>query len=850
MIAYLLSISLLLAGVSEPKPERYALLVGCTEYPALLDKHGKTLYEQRIRLLGSKNDVELIGETLRDVLGYPEKNIVELAGWPEDESKRPTHDNIVAAFESLAKKAKPGDTVFILLAGHGTQVRDASKGDELDGYDEVFLPADVTLYESKRGIPNSLTDDAIREHVRRFTAKGAFVWIAMDCCHAGTMVRGADDGIRLRSLRPKLLGAPDADAGDDAPETRGEGDLTPARDAGYIAMYAVQSFHKTPEMQLPRGSKNSRQQGLFSFMLARELTRSRGRLTFGDLHGRILGSYQTLPFEGAVPLAEGDLRRRVDGATGAERGLAPLRVNMGVGGEVTLNAGEIWGISVGDRVAVQDTDDPDGAVIGFAEVTSVGAASSRCRLIGRDDGPPPRLRRRIPYPARIATTVAFDHQLRVCLVDAVGEPLHRDETPADVVAFFEGCGNHIAWVATARNADWLLTISRLRGMWLQPIYSGGGSERFVVANVAELDRALHDIFRIRNLRRLLVADIDPLPGGIEVEVFVDRRSRRHRVRPGEILRPGESVTVVTSNRTGRIFDVTILHVNAHYGVQTIRPLRGETARLFPRDRKGTQVRWNVTDDGLGLEHLLVIAVPRKESDDEVRFDWLDRPRLSLKTRGALDHDPFTERLKTLGFGHKTRGLSKAKTNYSPTGTMITWQSAWPRLVAPTFGAHTAELPRARSLPVDTEIPEAWSDLGTKASRRSSIGGGPLDVLLVGDAEPSHVFIDLDGDDGQRLQDTKQLPQLLTAQKKFDAEIAVRFAKGKTIVFYDTDETPGFDLIYENNDTDPETDVMYVREQDSWRIDKQTDVPLLCSVNFGEDRADDWNIVSKLRFLAP
>jgi hypothetical protein len=54
-----------------------------------------------------------------------------------------TKSAIIAAMRSLISQAVPGDSIVVLLDGHGFRAPDQS-GDEADGYDEGFAPADFS----------------------------------------------------------------------------------------------------------------------------------------------------------------------------------------------------------------------------------------------------------------------------------------------------------------------------------------------------------------------------------------------------------------------------------------------------------------------------------------------------------------------------------------------------------------------------------------------------------------------------------------------------------------------------------------------------------------------------------
>jgi len=89
---------------------------------------------------------------------------------------------LVAAFQSLIRAAKSGDTVAITFSGHGTLAPDTS-GDEVDGYDEALCPYDI-----HQG--NVLLDDEIHTLFAQ-RAAGVKLILISDSCHSGTVTRNA-----------------------------------------------------------------------------------------------------------------------------------------------------------------------------------------------------------------------------------------------------------------------------------------------------------------------------------------------------------------------------------------------------------------------------------------------------------------------------------------------------------------------------------------------------------------------------------------------------------------------------------------------------------------------------------
>ena len=143
----------------------FALLVGCTDYQL----------SGIPELWGPTNDVAEWANLLVNRFGFPAANVTSLVGWPEDAAKRPTRANIGNAVDAIHARSKPGDQVVIVLNGHGSQVpspktRQVSDHVEADGFDEVFLPADVRSW-TREGIENGILDDEIGRGSRDFSTR-------------------------------------------------------------------------------------------------------------------------------------------------------------------------------------------------------------------------------------------------------------------------------------------------------------------------------------------------------------------------------------------------------------------------------------------------------------------------------------------------------------------------------------------------------------------------------------------------------------------------------------------------------------------------------------------------------
>ena len=684
---------LCLAGLAVA--DDHALLVGCTEYPNLKDNR---FYATSIRLFGPGNDVVLLRDTLVKYVGVPEANITVLKEWPEDPQARPTKRNILHHLTRLAQLAKKGDRVIVHLAGHGSVQPDKSN-DELDGLDEIFLPADVIGWQGKRGeVENAIPDDELGVKLRAIRDAGARVWLLMDCCHAGTMVRAPQDEIRSRRLDPELLGVP---------PSRGTGgvEVSPLHSdlRDIVAMYGSQSHRMAPEVKLPPRAKDRQWHGLFSYMVAAQLRRTGGHVTYRELLARVIAAYQALPFHGTIPVAEGDLALRVSG----ERSKLPPLFLQADGDDLILNAGRLASIGRGTVLAV---DGPGGKErLGYVEVSEAGLERSACRPVKRDGLALPALKDG-PFPAVVVSASLGDFRLKLAVRDIAGK------LPEETATCFETLKRKLAVLPEARDADWVLTMGDEEAYVLRPARSGGVAREFAVA-MGGLEAALNLLFRAENLKRLAGGgQVAALPPGLRVELVRGGKP----VEPGSVLRPGDEISLLVQNTTGHRYDVTVLLLDAHYNVMEGFP-HDRSATLRPQDNRELKIGpFTVTDDSLGIEHQIVLAVPRDERDPEINLAWLAGPGLRPRERGA-ERSSVEDLLELVAVRGAVRGMDVAPKSIC--ASLLTWRTEWGNVAAPrTFPKTAAPVLRAGSCAglIAQSARETWQPAAAQVRPR---GGG-------------------------------------------------------------------------------------------------------------------------------
>ncbi|MFN2571158.1 MAG: caspase domain-containing protein [Gemmatimonadales bacterium] len=164
--------SRLYPGGGDPD-ERYALLVGVSDYPGrLLDLNGSTL-----------NDVELMKSVLVDKYGFNPSNILVLR---DVEGNR---EQIIQAFQRHLGQAGPNGLAVFYYSGHGTQLPDnryltgPADPETSDNKDEALA---VWGAAADYGL---ILDDELGELVGGL--KAGRVLVVLDDCYSGTGTRAA-----------------------------------------------------------------------------------------------------------------------------------------------------------------------------------------------------------------------------------------------------------------------------------------------------------------------------------------------------------------------------------------------------------------------------------------------------------------------------------------------------------------------------------------------------------------------------------------------------------------------------------------------------------------------------------
>lgn len=140
-------------------------------------------------LSGCVNDVALVRQTLKNVLGIPNEDIRVVV------NERATKANVIHRLRATLDEADEGDVVVLYFSGHGSQIRDRD-GDELgDRLDELICPYDM---DWDRG--TYILDDELDALIERVPPE-ILVEVFVDCCFWGAGARDLEGDSRPQGLR-------------------------------------------------------------------------------------------------------------------------------------------------------------------------------------------------------------------------------------------------------------------------------------------------------------------------------------------------------------------------------------------------------------------------------------------------------------------------------------------------------------------------------------------------------------------------------------------------------------------------------------------------------------------------
>ncbi len=660
---------------------RHALLIGCTHYPNLDDK---------FQLKGPANDIPIFAKVLGDLYGFDKSQIVALSeadGKARGKDYLPTRSAIEREFKALAQKAKAGDHVVILMAGHGSQQPepDNPTDPEPDGLDEIFLPRDAGTWDGSIGkIENAIVDDEIAGWLKAIRAKNAFIWILFDCCHSGTMIRDQEEV--SRSVSPEkglkipaqvlLAAQKKADArfaGKKIKARGGEnhtGPVKAAQDGGIVALYAAQPQEVTLERVMPPRTQGTVVYGLFSYTICQMLTQAAKNqtrpLTYEELLQGVFNQYMGWGRTYPTPLIEGEEKNREILGNKAWTGRSAWLLTKSAN-QYRVNAGTLQGLTRGSILAVYPPLGQGDKIRGHVKVSAVTTLAADVEPIAHDGTP---LAKDLPEEGVCQMALADWGDVRLKVAADSADGAMKTKLAELVQQASAQKGSLFAVAPTLSQADWVLR-GDAQGVFLVPGtgHAGKTPTAFAMGKIEDaklaqkVDASLQRIVRADMLKRMVRdASESAQPGGLKVEIAIqlDKGGKQTPLAwksDGFVVHDDDALTIRIKNAGTDTIDVTILYIDSQYGIKALYPPKGRLNRLEPKQNDSVTV--DIAADEDALEHLVVIAV--KGEGPATDFVSLEQPVLDAKPRATSERglkSPFGAILQKAMYGPAgTRAVS-------------------------------------------------------------------------------------------------------------------------------------------------------------------------------------------------
>jgi hypothetical protein len=293
---------------------RRALLVGIDNYKYVSDLHGAV------------NDVRLMQSTITGRYGFESEDVVILR------NSEATREAILMTFrEHLIAKAKPGDSVLFHFSGHGSQMHDAEKGDEIDDWDETLV-----AYDSRGPATYDISDDELSALLEELSSKTSNITVVLDSCHSGSATRLITSGARW--VEPDLR-QPQATVKRDLADFR-------SRAADYILISGSRPEELSNETTL-----GGQSHGVLTYYLAEAMRNAGPSATYKELMLSVSNNVTTR-FPSQHPTLEGADSDRILFGTEQVAPRHQVLVHPAANGRVNIDGGTMVGITRGARLHV------------------------------------------------------------------------------------------------------------------------------------------------------------------------------------------------------------------------------------------------------------------------------------------------------------------------------------------------------------------------------------------------------------------------------------------------------------------------------------------------------------------
>lgn len=369
------------ASAQQAPPTVHAIFVGIDKYAH--SRQGDPRYGQFDDLNGAVGDVRRFKQTLRDNYGFDldreapgDCRSVNAVSITLTDSCA-TRDAIFRGMAAQIKAARPGETVLLYFAGHGTAQVETASRKQASGLNNTFVPHDARSRDVL--VPDILDTDFAVFRSRANRAGVNFV-LVIDSCHSGTIARdgtppnpGVLTVVREIPARATLEMVPSPPTDENALASTYE---LPAARPGIAPGYWL-SLAASDDNELAREFKGispakdaavagmlpdwvpGEPAGVFTTALIAAIRRN-PRGTFGDFVEDARTRILELGITDQNPRADGEFHQQLGVA---RSGVLLFPAKAGPGGVLTVGSGSLSGLTEGSRFAIfaQESDALSGA---------------------------------------------------------------------------------------------------------------------------------------------------------------------------------------------------------------------------------------------------------------------------------------------------------------------------------------------------------------------------------------------------------------------------------------------------------------------------------------------------------
>ncbi|MCC6169768.1 MAG: caspase family protein [Caldilineaceae bacterium] len=569
----------------------FALLVGIDRYA---NPH------QAPHLRGCVADVEGTYALLTGRFGLPAAQIRILTArldQSEPAADRATRANMLHAWQEHLAQAQSGDVALFHYSGHGSQARTGDPADAA-GYEATLVP-----HDSRTPGVFDLTGRELAALVRQVGQRSAQVILWLDCGHPPRGPRrGSAAGVRGCTaddrLRPRMARLPGADAfAPSAGRATPSGWLPLGDHLLLAACRAGEVSHELAAPGIDALGGAERWQGALSYFVHQALAAAAPETTWAQLHQSVLNQLHAVyPHQSPQLEGPGDLPLWGSVDLPMTSGLHVLAVE---GGEyVQVSGGTALGLTPGTRLAIDppagETVRPQDEPLAYGLVEEVQVDHAWAKLDRLADLPPEARVRTValgwatPF-YRVQTAIA---QVRQALATGERSPflLLVDDTSGDT----PDNGPTHETATDCAPADFV--VIEEDGLYL--LRDGTGEPLAELQPPATAEGALHAVAMLehiavyRNIQRLA----NPLGGTPAARLALDAVTYSQVGRSGRPLDPappydrghsailddGQKLQVTVHNRSDAPVYITVLNLDADYGITRIYPARAGYHLLQPQ----------------------------------------------------------------------------------------------------------------------------------------------------------------------------------------------------------------------------------------------------------------------------